>query len=378
MTPSIQITKFPLLPMALFKGQPSRHIFHYRAGSVRKSGPGLSGTLVTTSDTLVAVPVSTLTCPFSLGCMSSDHQSVTIQGISNFVCADAAKLAAAFDFSVATTGNYSSEDPLHLHDRLTETVAAAVRATAVKYPLSRLLAEQQELEVAIRDLLTANKHHGDIGIRLQSYSIISVTPSPDIVKALEAIRSEELKKGADTAIHERQIAAETQDRVLQQAQIETKRQVQESERQILEAAMETQKREAVLKRDVQELDLIRQSEASRHERDERVKSADLLIEISRKEVEAEAERAGINRKTIEAKAANRVLLGEAEGKALAAAAEALRSLDPKIVQSLALQGGDSRATIAAAFLELADKAAKIGNLSITPDLLESLTRGNKE
>jgi len=138
--------------------------------------------------------------------------------------------------------------------------------------------------------------------------------------------------------------------------------------------METQKREAALKRDVQEVDLIRQGEANLHERAERAKTADSHIEIARKEIEAKADRAEISRKTVEAEAANRILMGEAEGKALAAAVDALRSLDPKIVQSLALQGGDAKGTIAAAFLELAEKANKIGTLSITPDLLESLTR----
>ena len=44
-----------------------------------------------------------------------------------------------------------------------------------------------------------------------------------------------------------------------------------------------------------------------------------------------------------------------------------------MVKALVTSGMDSRALIARAFVEIGDKADKIGVLNVSPDLLESLT-----
>ena len=41
---------------------------------------------------------------------------------------------------------------------------------------------------------------------------------------------------------------------------------------------------------------------------------------------------------------------------------------------MATSGMDSKALIAKAFVEIGDKADKIGTLNVSPDLLESLTK----
>lgn len=48
-------------------------------------------------------------------------------------------------------------------------------------------------------------------------------------------------------------------------------------------------------------------------------------------------------------------------------------VDTEIVKALAISGMDSRALIARAFLEMGDKAGKIGTLNVSPDLLNTLT-----
>ena len=47
-------------------------------------------------------------------------------------------------------------------------------------------------------------------------------------------------------------------------------------------------------------------------------------------------------------------------------------VNPEILKALAMSGMDSRALIAKAFVEIGDKADKIGTLNVSPDLLETL------
>ena len=71
---------------------------------------------------------------------------------------------------------------------------------------------------------------------------------------------------------------------------------------------------------------------------------------------------------------------EAEAKAFGTRQlmEALASADPKTVQALASTGMDPSQLIAQAFQGLADSAEKVGQLNISPDLLnELMNAGNK-
>ena len=56
--------------------------------------------------------------------------------------------------------------------------------------------------------------------------------------------------------------------------------------------------------------------------------------------------------------------------------EPLAALDPKSLQVLAARNVDPRLLVAMAFQEIAANAAKVGNLNISPDLLETLLHKN--
>jgi hypothetical protein len=367
MYPQVEIAKVPLLPIALFRASPSRIVTVHGAGRGARSGAGLSGVILTTRDSLVAVPTGTLACPFVLACSSSDHQGITVSGTAIFLVADPKKLGGAFDFSVSMGGVYLSEDPEKLIDRLQEILAAVVFSAVGRKPLTEALSAQDALTAEVESTLLTNPALEKIGVALSSLAITMIQPSPDIAKALEALRAEELKRGADSAIHDRQMAAELQSRRLKQEQILTTKSVEEGERQVLETQMETEKRKSFLRREVQEIDLGNDRALQDHQRAQ-----------ARLTAESEAEIARVNGLVVTENAKSTVEMGEAQGAALRAFVDALKDLPPKTVQSLALQGGHAGQTIAAAFLELAEKAGTIGSLNITPDLLESLVRQPKD
>ena len=65
---------------------------------------------------------------------------------------------------------------------------------------------------------------------------------------------------------------------------------------------------------------------------------------------------------------------EADARAygMNAVMQSFQSVDPRIMQALASVGMDPSQLIAAAFQSLADKADRIGNLNISPELLQEL------
>ncbi|MDH3321094.1 MAG: SPFH domain-containing protein, partial [Betaproteobacteria bacterium] len=65
-------------------------------------------------------------------------------------------------------------------------------------------------------------------------------------------------------------------------------------------------------------------------------------------------------------------LAEAEAHRLGAVMKALESADPRIVQALAAAGMQPSQLIAQAFGGIAEKAERIGQLNVSPDLLQSL------
>jgi hypothetical protein len=70
---------------------------------------------------------------------------------------------------------------------------------------------------------------------------------------------------------------------------------------------------------------------------------------------------------------------EADAKAyeLSAVMKALEGIDPNVIQSLASIGMQPNKLIAIAFQELAEKAGQIGQLNISPDLLQELMKESK-
>jgi hypothetical protein len=55
-----------------------------------------------------------------------------------------------------------------------------------------------------------------------------------------------------------------------------------------------------------------------------------------------------------------------------ASLNAFQDLDPAVLQMLAVQSAEPRLMLSMAFKELAQNAAKIGNLNISPELLQAL------
>ena len=82
------------------------------------------------------------------------------------------------------------------------------------------------------------------------------------------------------------------------------------------------------------------------------------------------------RQFVETNAANTRVLAEAEAHRMGAVMDSLKSTDPRVVQALAAVGMEPRQLIAQAFSGIAERAEKIGQLNVSPELLTGLLGGS--
>jgi hypothetical protein len=175
---------------------------------------------------------------------------------------------------------------------------------------------------------------------------VAIKPTPDIARALEAEAREANLKSADDAIYQRRMAAVQNERSIRQNELDTEIAVEDKKRQIQETQLEA--RAALLRRE------------NELRGDQMV--ADVQLENSRKELVA-------------SQAENARALAEAEAHRVRAVMGALDTADPRIVQALASAGMAPGQLIAQAFGGIAEKAERIGQLNISPELLQALVAG---
>ena len=152
---------------------------------------------------------------------------------------------------------------------------------------------------------------------------------PETAKALEAEARERLLREADDAIYSRRNNAVEQERTIRENELNTEVAVQAKQREIEETRLAGQ----------------------------------IALEQERRQlVTTEAE----NSKT----------RADAQAYAVEATIKPLAALDPKSLQVLAARSVDPRLLVAMAFQEIAANATKVGNLNISPELLDSLLQRN--
>jgi hypothetical protein len=310
---------------------PTTYVLQYTDGRVRRQGPGLSFFYFAPRTTLVAVPMASTDVPFIFNESTADFQAVTVQGHLTYRVADPTQLAEVLDYSLKPGGGYATEDPDKLPLRITYAAQTATRAEVQSRALRAALVEADAIAERVRTALAASPALAALGVELLGFSILAIKPVPETSKALEAEARERLLREADDAIYARRNNAVEQERIIRENELNT------------EVAVEAKQRE------IEETRLAGQI---------------ALEETRRQLVATEAE----NSKT----------RADAQAYAVNATLKPLTALDPKALQVLAARSVDPRLLVAMAFQEIAANATKVGNLNISPELLETLLRRNGE
>jgi hypothetical protein len=311
------------------KFPPTTYVLQYTDGRIRRQGPGLSFFYFSPRTTLVAVPVASTDVPFIFNETTADFQAVTVQGHLTYRVADPTQLAEVLDYSLKPGGGYATEDPDKLPLRITFAAQTATRAEVQSRSLRAVLVEADAIGARVRAALAASPALAALGVELLGFSVLAIKPVPETAKALEAEARERLLREADDAIYARRNNAVEQERTIRENELNTEVAVQAKQREIEET---------------------------------RLAGQIALEETRRQLVTTEAE--------------NSMTRADAQAYAVNATLKPLTALDPKALQVLAARSVDPRLLVAMAFQEIAANATKVGNLNISPELLETLLHRN--
>jgi len=326
------------------KVQPTTYLLRYQKGQLVREGAGLAFFYYEPTTSLVAIPTASTEVPFIFEETTLDFQKVTIQGQITYRVADAKKLAALMNFTLARNGQaYATDDPEKLPQRLINIVNVQARAQIQKLPLRQAVRESDALVEALRPKLMTSAEIAALGLEILGFSILAIKPTPETARALEAETREQLLKEADEAIFRRRNAAVENERAIKENELNTENAVELKKRQIRETKMDAD-------RAVQEKQrLLREAEMA----------TSVALEEKKKEL--------VGLAAVNAKA-------EAEARAfgIEATMKALGTGDARILQALANAGMKPEQLIAVAFQDIAARADKIGQLNISPELLREL------
>ena len=330
--------------LGFIKVPPTTYLMQYRRGAITRQGAGQSFFYYKPTSSLVAVPVGSRDEGFMFALATADFQTVTVQGQVTFRVSEPQKTAALLDFTLRPDAKaYSSEDPAKLPQRVVRTVEVLCRQLINEMALKDALRAQGPLAARISVALRAHPEIVALGLEVLDVSVVAVKPTPETAKALEAEARELILRGADDAIFERRNAAVANERAIKQSELDTEIAVEQKKRTIKETQLE--------------------AEASLRKRRQELRAADMQADI---EIE-ESRKAFVARN-----AANTRTLAEAEAHRVASIMEALKASDPRTIQALAAVGMQPGQLIAQAFGGLAERAERIGQLNVSPELLQAL------
>lgn len=328
------------------KFQPSEYVLKYKNGRIVKEGAGISFYYYAPVTSIVAVPLGSTDAPFIFEEVTSDFQTVTVQGQITFRIVDQRKIAELLNYSLDIRGRgYASDDPQKLPQRVINIVKVLTKRTLEGLQLKDAIKSSEALAKGILNEIRKNEEINLLGIEIMGLSILAILPNKETARALEAQAREQILKKADDAIYERRNASIEQERGVKENEFNTEIAIENKKKQVREAQIEAE-------RAVQQKQNQLQEEQMNFETTLEEKRKD-LIELTVQNSKAEA---------------------DAKAYELSAVMRALEGINPDVIQSLASIGMQPNQLIAMAFQELAEKAGQIGQLNISPDLLQQLMK----
>lgn len=330
------------------KFEPTEYVIKVKRGEVVQKGLGLSFFYNTLTTSMIVVPATAFDAPFAFdGIMTSDFQDVSVQGDISYTISDYEKAARMVDFSYKNTKKENQTALAEAKQKMAKRMINLAKVYATKFMSTRdvrtAMISGDALAEALRENLKQDMTMREFGLELISVSILGILAKPDTQKALEAATREEILRQQDDAIYKRRNAAIEQERIVTENELNTEISIAEKEKEKKEKEMETKR--LVLEKQA-ELDARKLRDDIRLEEENR-KLVDLQTENAKKKSDAKAYDSAVLLKTF-------------------------AGIDTEVVKALAASGMDSRALIAKAFVEIGDKADKIGVLNVSPDLLETL------
>ncbi|MFL9843383.1 SPFH domain-containing protein [Flavobacterium rhizosphaerae] len=320
------------------------YVLHFRNGKVAKEGRGLSFFYFAPNSSIVAIPMGSNDLPFIFSETTNDYQKISIQGQISYKISNPKVLADVLDFTVNDDGLYKKNDIEKLNQRIINEAQTATSSFIHETKLKEAIRSAKQIEEHILAGLTNSVAISMLGIEIIGANVLAITPSPEMARALETETREKLQQQADQAIYERRNFAVEQERKIKESELNTEIAVEEKQKQITEKKMESQVLDAENQRRLRQMEV----------------ETDIAIENQRTQL-------------IEQRTANDKAEAETKGYVIEATLKPYKDIDWKLLTALN-NNTDPKFNIALAFRELAENADKIGNLNISPDLLDTMLK----
>jgi hypothetical protein len=331
------------------KFEPTEYVMKIKRGKVTEQGLGLSFFYNTMTTSMMVLPAIALDAAFIFeDIMTADFQTVSVQGDVSFVISNYGQTAKMVNFSYSENKKQNSEIQAAAKTQMIKRVQNLLKVITAKFISGRdvksAIKAPDELAAELREGLRKNEVMDGLGIQIMSISILGIQARPDTRKALEAATREEILKQQDDAIYKRRNAAIEQERIVKENELNTEIKVAEKEKEKKEKEMETKR-------------LIMEKQA----------------ELDNEKMENNIRMEEKNAQLVDLETANERKKSDAKAYDSEVLLKTFSGVDIEILKALAITGMDSKSLIAKAFMEIGDKADKIGTLNVTPDLLDTLT-----
>ena len=306
-----------------YKFQPNEYVLVMKNGKVIKQGVGLSFFCHTLNTGMSVVPTVSFDTFFAFDdVLTSDFQGINIQGDISYIIRDYEKVAGMIDFSYTGKAGYE-EKKVEAKQVMGKRITNLAKTSASKFVNARdvkaVIQAQEELAAFLSEEMTSNEAIKELGLDVVTVSILAVSPSLETKRALESATREQILQQQDDAIYKRRNAAIEQERIIKENELNTEIKIAEREH---------------------ESNMLKQKNA--------LEEVELESKVTKEKADTRAY-------------ANEVVL------------KAMEAVDKDILLGILLSAMDSKTLIAKAFNSLAENTDKIGNLNISPDLLETLT-----
>ncbi|WP_394832671.1 band 7 protein [Pendulispora rubella] len=207
-----------------FRADASSHILYYRSGRLRASGRGLSFWFLPLSSSMAEVPVDQREQAFLFHGRSADFQDVTAQGALTYRIENPEAVAEAVDFTIDLRRGAYLRDPL---EKLSSTLANLAQRHAWDYiastPVRQVLAEgQAQIRERIEQALLGDARLKAMGVAVLSVAVLSVKPTPETERAIEAPVRERILQEADEAAFARRAMAVEKERAIQENELQNR------------------------------------------------------------------------------------------------------------------------------------------------------------
>lgn len=322
------------------------YVIHYQNGIVKKEGRGLSFFYYAPYSSIVAIPVQSNDVQFVFKETTKDYQEVSVQGQITFKISNPKQLAETLDFTVDTKGRYIKNDYEKIEQRLINNMQTACAAIIQQFNLKEALRNIVTLEHDVAMVLQEAKEVTMLGVEILGVTILGIKPTPEMARALEAKTRESLQKEADEAIYERRNFAVEQERIIKESELNTEIAVEEKQKQIVEKKMQT--------------DVVKQQNT------QQLKEMELTAGIKLEEQRTEL---------VKLQTANEREEADMQAYKIQTSLNPFKELDYKVLMAITQNGNSAGNNMALAFREMAENASKIGNLTVTPELLSSIIKG---